>query len=334
MLCWLLMLFVFLCVFFFFKQKTAYEMRISDWSSDVCSSDLSGGQGARQVPGADALARALADRAELKGVRSASLASAIGKVAWRAPAGVTVEALRWSSGLVPMEIPTPPARTDEILIVSPFVDKAFLAAQMPPGKDKPSRTLLTTMREIDRVGPSLRAFDSLLALDGPDYPIADPEPADSAAALGEQDDAADEEQQIGRGLHAKLLFWRTGRSRTLWLGSANATRRAWSGRNAEATLELRITEGVEVGLKALVGAARCIPVPEREFEPDAVTLEEEALERARAQVAARWGATLAVEGENLRIEQDPAQYPGGPHPDEAGTVLEIGAPHGDKIGRP
>src|SRR3546814_4061014 len=29
------------CVFFFFKQKTAYEMRISDWSSDVCSSDLS-----------------------------------------------------------------------------------------------------------------------------------------------------------------------------------------------------------------------------------------------------------------------------------------------------
>src|SRR3546814_1858857 len=28
-------------IFFFFKQKTAYEMRISDWSSDVCSSDLS-----------------------------------------------------------------------------------------------------------------------------------------------------------------------------------------------------------------------------------------------------------------------------------------------------
>src|SRR3546814_1777938 len=30
--------------FFFFKQKTAYEMRISDWSSDVCSSDLFGGK--------------------------------------------------------------------------------------------------------------------------------------------------------------------------------------------------------------------------------------------------------------------------------------------------
>src|SRR3546814_2782045 len=32
---------LFVCYFFFFKQKTAYEMRISDWSSDVCSSDLS-----------------------------------------------------------------------------------------------------------------------------------------------------------------------------------------------------------------------------------------------------------------------------------------------------
>src|SRR3546814_2964982 len=30
-------------MFFLFKQKTAYEMRISDWSSDVCSSDLWGG---------------------------------------------------------------------------------------------------------------------------------------------------------------------------------------------------------------------------------------------------------------------------------------------------
>src|SRR3546814_11955838 len=30
----------FVILFFFFKQKTAYEMRISDWSSDVCSSDL------------------------------------------------------------------------------------------------------------------------------------------------------------------------------------------------------------------------------------------------------------------------------------------------------
>src|SRR3546814_3413667 len=44
MLCAVTVIFVSFCVMifciFFFKQKTAYEMRISDWSSDVCSSDL------------------------------------------------------------------------------------------------------------------------------------------------------------------------------------------------------------------------------------------------------------------------------------------------------
>src|SRR3546814_7470321 len=38
------MLFACLIVFCFFKHKAAYEMRISDWSSDVCSSDLFGAQ--------------------------------------------------------------------------------------------------------------------------------------------------------------------------------------------------------------------------------------------------------------------------------------------------
>src|SRR3546814_6548045 len=37
---WCCRLDYFVSLFFFFKQKTAYEMRISDWSSDVCSSDL------------------------------------------------------------------------------------------------------------------------------------------------------------------------------------------------------------------------------------------------------------------------------------------------------
>src|SRR3546814_4742682 len=36
-------------ILFFFKQKTAYEMRISDWSSDVCSSDLRYGRGRHRL---------------------------------------------------------------------------------------------------------------------------------------------------------------------------------------------------------------------------------------------------------------------------------------------
>src|SRR3546814_3723927 len=52
---------VFTCVMFvfvfFFKQKTAYEMRISDWSSDVCSSDLASGLLTGKYSGQDAQGR-------------------------------------------------------------------------------------------------------------------------------------------------------------------------------------------------------------------------------------------------------------------------------------
>src|SRR3546814_7401347 len=66
------------CSFFFFKQKTAYEMRISDWSSDVCSSDL-----VVVVWKLDRLSRSLKDmlhimeRIELAGAGFRSLTEAI-----------------------------------------------------------------------------------------------------------------------------------------------------------------------------------------------------------------------------------------------------------------
>src|SRR3546814_2548266 len=50
-------------LFFFFKQKTAYEMRISDWSSDVCSSDLDASRaGHHRSTGPARRARAAHDR--------------------------------------------------------------------------------------------------------------------------------------------------------------------------------------------------------------------------------------------------------------------------------
>src|SRR3546814_4336736 len=61
------------CLFvFFFKQKTAYEMRISDWSSDVCSSDLA-------LVRADGLAEGVAVLAVLHAVVEAGLDAADGQ---------------------------------------------------------------------------------------------------------------------------------------------------------------------------------------------------------------------------------------------------------------
>src|SRR3546814_19721998 len=53
-------------VVFFFKQKTAYEMRISDWSSDVCSSDLDIADDRRCAPGAGAIAFRISVRSALE----------------------------------------------------------------------------------------------------------------------------------------------------------------------------------------------------------------------------------------------------------------------------
>src|SRR3546814_9870996 len=59
---------------FFFKQKTAYEMRISDWSSDVCSSDLDAPPGVHEVLGGHRRAIGPDTVAQLEGIGLAILA--------------------------------------------------------------------------------------------------------------------------------------------------------------------------------------------------------------------------------------------------------------------
>src|SRR3546814_8961467 len=65
-------------IFFFFKQKTAYEMRISDWSSDVCSSDLIGDAGVRCTDHLDQARMGRRERREISVHRHAGLVAAAG----------------------------------------------------------------------------------------------------------------------------------------------------------------------------------------------------------------------------------------------------------------
>ncbi|WP_409191985.1 hypothetical protein [Bradyrhizobium sp. RDM4] len=88
---------------------------------------ISAAKGGAPIPGADELARALADRAALKGLRAASVAATIAKVAWRPPAGVRVERILWSTGSGDQLVPVPAVGTNEVVVVSPLSTRAFWA---------------------------------------------------------------------------------------------------------------------------------------------------------------------------------------------------------------
>src|SRR3546814_6903879 len=92
-------------VFFFFKQKTAYEMRISDWSSDVCSSDLARRSrrpavGARPPPSRYRAGRICARRDRRQSARSAGAISAAGPAVGVGRGGDLVGAVRPGRHLV------------------------------------------------------------------------------------------------------------------------------------------------------------------------------------------------------------------------------------------
>src|SRR3546814_7266028 len=76
-------------VIFFFKQKTAYEMRISDWSSDVCSSDLSALIALPADVSGPALERALQTILDRHDVLRARLDAATHQLEIREPGSIT-----------------------------------------------------------------------------------------------------------------------------------------------------------------------------------------------------------------------------------------------------
>ncbi len=271
-----------------------------------------GGRG-RNIPGAADLAHALADQAGLPGPSPARVAAEIASLKWRTPAGIRVDKLRISRGESEWSLPDLPKRVDALTVVSPFLDAGFLAhvrkTDCPPG----GRRLLSTLFEIERLAGTCATFGELLALDAPDYPAA-------SSPIGDDEDtvAPSEGEEIGRGLHAKLLHVRQGERRRFWIGSANATRRAWTGRNVEIIAELSVDQTVEEGLLDLLRSARPVQLP---HGPDLIDAEPstDRLDRARVEVSARWCGEIHWDVRSLRL-----RHPAGLHPSDPDIRLEAG----------
>lgn len=151
-------------------------------------------------------------------------------VCWWVPNGLRVSEIRL---MLPDDskraLPMPPSGMRRLVAVAPFLDKGAVQdlLRWPCQLSGGSRQLLSTRSELSRVlgGVTLEGRPELLALTEPSL-----EPP--ALADGSDDDQLEPEQI---GLHAKFLYAEHAAGSTLWLGSPNLTRRAWT-RNAEAVV--------------------------------------------------------------------------------------------------
>lgn len=271
-----------------------------------------GGRG-RNVPGVGDIAGALVDRAGLPGLSAARIAVEVASLKWRSPAGVRVDRMRISRGDGAWSLPDLPSRVDAVTVVSPFLDAGFLAhvrkTECAPG----GRRLLSTLLEIERLAGTCATFGELLALDAPDYPAASVPTRDHEETV-----ALSEGEEIGRGLHAKLLHIRQGERRRFWVGSANATRRAWTGRNVEIIAELSVDEAVEAGLLELLRSARPVRLPD-DADPTDAEPSTDRLDRARVEVSAGWRGEIHWDAAGLRL-----RHPAGLHPSDPDIRLGAG----------
>jgi hypothetical protein len=131
-------------------------------------------------------------------------------------------------------------------------------------------------------------------------------------------EAAESEELEPAGLHAKLYFAAKGSRRQLWLGSANATERAWQGRNFETVAEMSISREVADAIDEFVA------VHSQRFEAAShsppTDEDEEALESARRALSCQWPLRQRISDQEVEI------ISAGPPPiPDASIDIEIAA---------
>lgn len=259
-----------------------------DTSWDIGLS-LSGGNGvaaqrdhrAQPVAGVAALGRDLANMFPALREPWADHAKRLAGVHWLVPKDLRVAELRLMLPESPDRgMPAPPPVLGRIVAVSPFLDAGAVDDiqrwPVPPGE----LHLLSTRTEFARVLAGARGSLPLKLL-----ALSEPEHEDVRESVDE-DDALEPEQM---GLHAKLILAEHAEGASLWLGSPNLTRRAWT-RNAEvfARVDGIGRNGARLlcdGVQALMD--RADPVELGELDAGAAESDIEArLGEARNQVAA------------------------------------------------
>lgn len=186
------------------------------------------------VPGLGEVAERLASLAELRDIRPAKTSAALTAMRWSQPAPFTVERLALTGGKGNHALPVV-KDADEVFLISPFLDGDIVGKIGRWGGPRTTRQLLSTRIELaklaSQVQKPLAGFkDKLCALEAPEPDAIE---AELCASQHDADAADGEGEQLTFGLHAKILAVRKARKMRLWVGSANATQRAWNGQTSK-----------------------------------------------------------------------------------------------------
>ena len=256
-------------------------------------------KGARPLADVAKLGSELAAMAQLPDFPSDLVARELAGVVWRAPDGIRIESLELRQIGATPATPRPNGSVESFVVLSPFLSNTYVTKMAGWGGSATERTLVTTLPAVRGLSVAAKRALNPFRLFSLAPPLAESD--ELPAALDER--AATDPTMVGDGasvddgeaeplpisLHAKMYaFWQKGRLQVV-TGSANATDRAWSGRNAEAIV--RFAGGPEIanGIEALVGSA--MPIPRELLDEDPPAIDEdpaELLDACRRHLVAHW----------------------------------------------
>ena len=228
-------------------------------------------------------------QAKLPRLKAGSVRSELSKLTWDCPVGCEVKSISLLGPGRDSGFPEPPADTERMFVVSPFLDAATVRAAGKWGGPQTRRALVSTDLEFQRLlrenASVFDGFGNLCRQPLPDLLWEGPvqyrgeEPRPRRRSRRERGDYAT------RLTCQACCFTAKGKRRQLWIGSANATARGWQGRNIEIVAELGVNQEVADGIEAFVDTCELYtPVVTESNEDEG----EQALEKARKALSGKW----------------------------------------------
>lgn len=275
-------------------------------------------KGARTLAGAITVGTQLADLARLPDFPSNLLAQELTTISWSAPDDVLLEQIQLRQAGAASTSPVPEGQLDRFVVLSPFLCPKFVAAMANWGTKATERVLVTTLPAIRGLSlnakHALKPFRLLVLAPPPiepeEHTPTPPTSRDTESAGVSSEPASiqaedEEEEAPPISLHAKLFAFGQGKRLRVVTGSANATDRAWAGRNAEAIVAFEAGPSIAAGISALVGSAMPIPPEILEEAPPALANEpQELLDACRRHIVSHWSPAISRLGEQFTLRAD------------------------------